>query len=150
MANLRTDYTDAVWTGKKKYVIENNGDGTSSITDVTVYDNYENSFFGAKDANAINGAINNKSDKAILKNVSIYPSAWAEFPDSFKARLSISGLTAKTKIDVNTTSTIVQTMIESGINAIYIENDKGTAMAVVIGNKPTKTITLSLSLTEVQ
>ena len=43
MANLRTDYTDAVWTGKKKYVIENNGDGTSSITDVTVYDNYENS-----------------------------------------------------------------------------------------------------------
>ena len=150
MANLRTDYTDAVWTGKKKYVIENNGDGTSSITDVTVYDNYENSFFGAKDANAINGAINNKSDKAILKNISIDSSAWVEFSDSFKAQLSISGLTAKTKIDVNTTSTIVQTMIESGINAIYIENDNGTAMAVAIGDKPTKTITLSLSLTEVQ
>lgn len=150
MANLRTDYTDAVWTGKKKYVIENNGDGTSSITDVTVYDNYENSFFGAKDANAINGAINNKSDKAILKNVSIYSSAWVEYPDSFKAQLSISGLTDKTKIDVNTTSTIVQTMLEIGINAIYIENDKGTARAVVIGNKPMETITLSLSLTEVQ
>lgn len=150
MADLRTDYTDAVWTGKKKYIIENNGDGTSSITDVTVYDNYENSFFGASDANAINGAINAKLDKVILKDITIQSSSWNEDSDLFKAPLSIEGLTAKTKVDINTTAEIVKTMMENGIYAIYIENDNGTASAVAVGDKPTKNITLSVSLMEVQ
>lgn len=150
MATLRTDYTDAVWTGKKKYVIESNGDGTSSITDVTVYDNYENSFFGAKDANAINDAINGKLDKVILKNISIPSTAWVEYSELFKAPLSISELTTKTKVDVNTTSEIVKTMMENGITAIYVENDNGTASAIALGNKPTDDITLSVSLMEVQ
>ena len=77
-------------------------------------------------------------------------SSWVKQSDVFKAPLTIPELTVKTKVDVNTTSSVVKTMMESGINAIYIENDNGTAMAVVIGNEPTKTITLSLSLTEVQ
>ena len=150
MADLRTDYTDAVWTGKKKYVIENDGDGTSSITDVTVYDNYEKSFFGASDANAINGAINAKLDKVILKDITIQSSSWNEDSDLFKAPLSIEDLTAKTKVDINTTAEIVKTMMENGIYAIYIENDNGTAKAVAIGNKPAENITLSVSLMEVQ
>ena len=149
MAELRTDYTDAVWTGKKKYIIEDNGDGTSSITDVTIYDNYENSFFGASDANAINGAINGKSDKIVLKDITIPSSSWVKNSDIFKAPLSIPELTAKTKLDINTTSSVVKTMIEGGINAIYIENNNGTASAVAVGDKPAKNITLSVSLMEV-
>ena len=151
MADLRTDYTDAVWTGKKKYIIEDNGDGTASITDVTSYDNYEKSFFGAKDANAINAAINGKSDKTLSETASILSSAWAKVAeDVFKAPLTLSGLTAKTKVDVNTTVEVVQTMTNDGICAIYVENTNGTAKAVSVGNKPTQTITLSLSLVEVQ
>ena len=125
MADLRTDYTDAVWTGKKKYVIENNGDGTSSITDVTVYDNYEKSFFGASDANAINGAINAKLDKVILKDITIQSSSWNEDSDLFKAPLSIEDLTAKTKVDINTTAEIVKTMMENGIYAIISKTTMG-------------------------
>lgn len=150
MSNLRTDYTDAVWTGNKKYIISSNGDGTSSITDVTVYDNYENSFFGASDANAINEAINAKLDKVILKEISIQSSAWTESSGIFKAPLTISELTEKTKVDVNTTASLVTTMIEDGVNAIYVENDNGTANAVAVGNKPSSAVTLSISLLEVQ
>lgn len=150
MADLRTDYTDAIWTGKKKYIIEDNGDGTSSITDVTVYDNYEKSFFGAKDANAINGAINKKADKVIFKNIQIGASAWVESSDLFKSTLDIEELTAKTKVDINTTESIVKIMMDDGINAIYIENNNGTAVAVAIGSKPEQDITLSISLQEVQ
>ena len=150
MADLRTDYADVVWAGKKKFVIENNRDGTSSITDVTVYDNYEKSLFGAKDVNAITTTVNKKSDKTILKNITISPSAWSGSAELFKARLSISNLTSKTKIDVNTNSVIVQTMMENGISTIYVENNEGIATAIALGSKPISSITLSLSLTEVQ
>lgn len=55
---LPTDYTDAVWSGLKKYSQVDNSDGTVSFQDVTVYTNKEKSFFGAKDANRMNKALN--------------------------------------------------------------------------------------------
>lgn len=56
--NLPTNYTDAVWSGLKRYLMANNEDGTVSFQDVTVYSNKENSFFGARDANRMNEALN--------------------------------------------------------------------------------------------
>lgn len=57
-SRLPTDYTDAVWDGKKKYNLIQNDDGTISLEDVTNYTNLEKSFFGAKDANQMNEGIN--------------------------------------------------------------------------------------------
>ena len=55
---LPTDYTDAVWSGLKRYTQIDNSDGTVSFNDVTTYTNKEKSFFGAKDANRMNEALN--------------------------------------------------------------------------------------------
>lgn len=55
---LKTDYTDAVWSGLKKFVMSENEDNTVSFQDVTEYSQKENSFFGAYDANRMNEAIN--------------------------------------------------------------------------------------------
>ena len=55
---LPVNYTDAVWSGYKKYNKIDNDDGTISLVDVTVYSQKENSFFGAKDANRMNEALN--------------------------------------------------------------------------------------------
>ena len=55
---LPTDYTDAVWSGLKRYMQIDNSDGTVSFNDVTTYTNKEKSFFGAKDANKMNQALN--------------------------------------------------------------------------------------------
>ena len=55
---LPTDYTDAVWSGLKRYTQVDNFDGTVSFNDVTTYTNKEKSFFGAKDANRMNEALN--------------------------------------------------------------------------------------------
>ena len=56
--NLPTNYTDASWSGNRKYQQITNSDGTVSFVDKTVYTNKENSFFGAKDANQTNDGIN--------------------------------------------------------------------------------------------
>lgn len=55
---LKTDYTDAIWVGKKRYNQITNNDGTVSFDDVTDYAQKENSFYGADDANSTNEAIN--------------------------------------------------------------------------------------------
>lgn len=55
--SLKTDYKDAVYTGSKKYTITDNGDGTSTIDDVTVYEQ-EGTKFGAKDVNSTNEEVN--------------------------------------------------------------------------------------------
>lgn len=55
---LPVNYTDATWSGLKKYTEVQNRDGTVSFQDVTVYSNKENSFFGAKEANRMNEALN--------------------------------------------------------------------------------------------
>lgn len=55
---LPVDYTDAIWSGLKRYNEVTNEDGTVSFQDVTNYSNKEKSFFGAQDANRMNEALN--------------------------------------------------------------------------------------------
>lgn len=55
---LPVDYTDAVWSGLKRYNQINNEDATVSFQDVTAYTGKEKSFFGALDANRMNEALN--------------------------------------------------------------------------------------------
>lgn len=55
---LPVDYTDASWKGNKKFNQIDNDDGTVSFQDMTVYTNKDKSFFGAKDANRMNEALN--------------------------------------------------------------------------------------------
>lgn len=55
---LRTDYVDAAFEGLRRYLVSENGDGSVSFHDITNYTVKEGSFFGAKDANTINTAVN--------------------------------------------------------------------------------------------
>ena len=55
---LPVDYTDSVWAGLKRYNQINNEDGSVSFQDITSYTGKEKSFFGAKDANRMNEALN--------------------------------------------------------------------------------------------
>ena len=55
---LPVDYTDAVWAGLKRYNQIHNEDGSVSFQDITSYTGKEKSFFGAKDANRMNEALN--------------------------------------------------------------------------------------------
>lgn len=79
---LSTDYKDISWSGLKKYTQIDNDDGTVSFRDDTKYTNKESSFFGAKDANQINEAVNYIMTK--LENGSDLYSVFQEFFDSQK------------------------------------------------------------------
>lgn len=69
---LKTNYKDDVFTGKRKYRITNNDDGTVSLDDVTTY-TQQGDIFGAADINAINKAI-----ISTTKTITIQPEEWQE------------------------------------------------------------------------
>lgn len=79
---LREDYTDAIWAGLKKFYLIENDDGTVSFNDVTIYSQRENSFFGAKDANRIDEAVNFIL-ASLEKGTDLY-SGFKEFADNQK------------------------------------------------------------------
>ena len=80
---LPTDYTDAVWSGLKRYTEISNEDGTVSFQDVTQYSNREKSFFGAKDANRMNEALN-----TIMSMVENGTNLYEDFQNYFAAQKS--------------------------------------------------------------
>ena len=81
---LATDYKDISWSGLKKYTQLDNGDGTVSFRDDTHYVNKESSFFGAKDANQINEAVN-----YILTKLENGTDLYSEFQEFFKTQTQL-------------------------------------------------------------
>ena len=57
---LKTNYQNDVFSGKRKYNLINNSDGTVSLDDVTVY-NKVGDIFNADDINATNKVVNETS-----------------------------------------------------------------------------------------
>lgn len=89
---LPVNYTDAVWSGLKKFVMVNNEDNTVSFQDVTVYSQRENSFFGAQDANRMNEALN-----TIMSMVESGTDLYAAFQNYFAAQKVLFESEADTK-----------------------------------------------------
>lgn len=106
---LPVNYTDAVWSGLKRYSMVNNEDGTVSFQDVTVYSHKENSFFGAKDANRMNEALN-----TIMSMLENGTDLYTAFQDYFT--------TQKTLFE--NTATATQTGFEEYVADLKTEGDE--------------------------
>lgn len=70
--SLKTDYKDAMYE-RRKFRMENNSDGTVSLTDATSY-TQEGTPFGANDVNAITKSVNALYQETI---VTIPANAWS-------------------------------------------------------------------------
>ena len=64
--------------------------------------------------------------------------------------LSITGGTASSMVDIQSSEAVINTMIESGTTALFIKNNNGVFTLVAIGAIPNAAITLQVSITEVK
>ncbi len=88
MKELKTNYKDAVHTGKKQYKITTTN-GVSNIDDVTTYTTAGDTF-GAGDINATNGAINRLARRL---SVTVPASGWS-VSSPYTQRVAVSGVLA--------------------------------------------------------
>lgn len=64
--------------------------------------------------------------------------------------VSITGGTASSMIDIQSSDAVINTMIESGTTALFIKNNNGVFTLVAMGAIPNAAITLQVSITEVK
>lgn len=65
--SLKTDYKNDAFEGKRRYLLEDNGEGTYGIVDVTAYA-ITGDIFNADDINATNAAVNAIENNVIQTN----------------------------------------------------------------------------------
>ena len=150
--NLPTNYTDAVFDGLRKYNQVTNADGTVSFVDVTVYQNRENSFFGARDANLMNAAINeimNSTSTApsMAKAQIVLGTSWVAEGEHYKQTVSLSGVKANERIDLQPDMAILEQLMNDGVQILYIENNNGVLTAYAAPSAPS--VSLIMQVTKV-
>lgn len=88
--------------------------------------------------------------KPIITSITL-SSTW-NGSDPYTQTVTIAGqtITNKTKVDIQPSSTVITAMMNNGIYGIYIENNNGTLTAYSVGGKPSSSLTVQVSLSEVQ
>ena len=144
---LRTDYTDATFTGLRRYVPIQNGDGTTSFEDVTTYENREHSFFGANDANQINEAVNGVMEQIAntYGEVTLTASAWTGSGDVYTQPVTLANVQVGESIDLRPDDAVILQLSNDGVTSVYIENNNGVLTARCTGGKPTTNLTMQIA-----
>lgn len=96
MSTLKTDYKDAIFSGKKQYQIASSG-GNSTITDVTNY-TQEGTRFGADDINATNREVNRMNHITLI---TLGQSNWTPSSGTiYTQRIDIGELTSDMNLEM--------------------------------------------------
>lgn len=80
--------------------------------------------------------------------VTLPVASWTGSASPYSQTVTISGVTAKSRIDINPDATVMNGAMEGGYGLVF-GNDAGTITAYAVGDKPTAAITVQVSITEV-
>jgi hypothetical protein len=128
---LKTDYKDAVWSGLRKFIPIDNGDGSYSVKDVTQYTVYDESFFGALDANRINAAVN--AIMAALENGTDLYEVFTEFFENQKEEFN-----KQANLDLDTFNVFLDNLqATANADVVQLKKDYTAEMTAFENNQET-------------
>ena len=85
----------------------------------------------------------------VVKQISLPAASWMGAESPYTQTVTISGITANSKVDIQMDATSLGVLIDSGTSAIWMENNNGTITAKCIGDKPNADMTVQVTITEV-
>lgn len=85
----------------------------------------------------------------VVKQISLPAASWMGAESPYTQTVTISGITANSKVDIQMDATSLGVLIDSGTSAIWMENNNGTITAKVLGEKPSADMTVQVTTTEV-
>ena len=100
------------------------------------------------DNTTVGTKINSKADKEKTVSVTLSASAWVESLDSgeqviYKQPVTISGITANSRVDIVMNSVAYGTFLEAGASFFQFENEDGTVRAVCMDAVPDSDVTVT-------
>lgn len=96
---------------------------------------------------SVNGVAQVNGEITIIRKASVVLSAsgWNGNSQS----ISVANVTAKSKVDIQPDSAVIEQMLNDEVVGLYIENNAGTLTAKAVGGVPKADLTLQITLTEV-
>lgn len=96
------------------------------------------------------GKVEYKINRAfVVKQISLPATSWMGAESPYTQTVTISGITANSKVDIQMDATALGVILDSGTSAIWMENNNGTITAKCIGEKPSADMTVQVTITEV-
>ena len=74
---------------------------------------------------------------------------WVGDASPYTQVISIDGITANSKVDLQPDAVVIQQMVDDGVIAMNIVNDNGVLTANAVGEKPTAEMIVQGTVTEV-
>ena len=105
----------------------------------------ENYYYTKTETNTL---LQKKAD-ATKKTTITLSTNWNGDASPYTKTVTISGITANSKVDLQPDATAIAQMADDGTVALYIANDNGTLTAYAVGEKPTAEMTIQATITEV-
>lgn len=103
---------------------------------------------GAYTKTETNTLLANK-ESIIKKKTVTLSTNWSGSSSPYTQTVTISGTTSNSKIDLQPDAVVIQQMIDDGVVAMNVVNDNGVLTAYAIGEKPTASLTIQATITEV-
>ena len=96
---------------------------------------------------SVNGVVQQNGEITIIRKTSVVLSAsgWNGNSQS----ISVANVTAKSKVDIQPDSAVIEQMLNDEVVGLYIENNAGTLTVKAVGGVPKADLTLQITLTEV-
>ena len=145
MDRLKTDYKDDVFTGQRRYRELNNGDGTKTFTDNTVYSQIGDKF-GAKDVNAITKTLNALQE---VRYVLLDVNKWSNTVP-FTQEIDVVGILSTDSpvvglhLSGNETSEAVRALNKQFTKVDFVETLNGKIRVKCFNKKPTVSFWIGL------
>ena len=109
------------------------------LTDQFTMDNFNQRI------NETNTALQNITKKTTIT----LSTDWTGDASPYTQTVTISGITANSKVDLQPDATVIANMADNGVVALYIANNNGVLTANAVGEKPTVELTIQATITEV-
>ena len=88
------------------------------------------------------------ADKSAIRSV-LLSTEWTGSSSPYTQVVTIDGTTANSKVDLQPDASVITQMAKDDTVALYIANANGTLTAYAIGEKPTVSLTVQATVTEV-
>ena len=101
-----------------------------------------------ENVDGLNTALQKKADTTKKASITLSTN-WSGDASPYMQTVTIPGITANSKVDLQPDATAIAQMADDGTVALYIANDNGTLTANAVGEKPTVALTIQATITEV-
>ena len=120
-------------------------DGSDPVDIAVLNENFD--IIDGKLKEAIDENAGAGKEDAIMRGAVLLQPSWTG-SGPYTQQITLPGVTANSKIDLQPSSTVLAQLINDGVSALYVQNENATLTVYALGAKPTVALSVQYTRTE--